>query len=175
MNTVILVGRLVETPVLRHTEGEGIAFTGLKLAVDKPLNAEQKIATRANGGDTAQFFDCLAWRSDAEYVTKYHKKGDTIVIRGSLQYRDKVANFQVQGEATGSLAAVKVRNYSINVEKIEGAGAQLSDVRGTTAQSAPSGRSAPTGRTSTEPAVAPARAASRQAVLELNEDIFEDE
>lgn len=174
MNTVILVGRLVETPVLRHTDGEGIAFAGLKLAVDKPLNAEQKIATRANGGETAQFFDCLAWRGDAEYVTKYHKKGDTIVVRGSLQYRDKIANFQVQGEATGSVAAVKVRNYSINVEKIEGAGAQLSDVRGTTGQT-PQGRSAPNGRSSAVPAVAPARAASRQTVLELNEDIFEDE
>jgi single-strand DNA-binding protein len=35
----------------------------------------------------ADFIDIVAWRNNAEFVSKYFKKGQQIVIVGSLQVR----------------------------------------------------------------------------------------
>ena len=34
------------------------------------------------------FFDCVAWRSTAEYVSKYFTKGRMAVVSGRLQTRE---------------------------------------------------------------------------------------
>lgn len=86
LNVAVLMGRLVDTPELRHTP-QDLAVTSFTLAVDRP---------KFLGKDSqADFIDFVAWRSTAEFICKYFRKGQLIAIQGSIQtrsYRDREGN-----------------------------------------------------------------------------------
>ena len=80
-NKVILGGRLTADPELRQTP-QGISVTTFSIAVNRRFS-------RNNDGSqpTADFFNCTAWRSNAEFITRYFKKGNSICVVGTLQNR----------------------------------------------------------------------------------------
>jgi len=84
INNVVMLGRLVEDPELRKTPNE-ISVTKFTIAVDR--------AFQKTGSDKqSDFFDIVAWRNTAEFISKYFKKGSMIAITGSIQtrsYEDK--------------------------------------------------------------------------------------
>ena len=82
LNKVILGGRLVRDPELRQTNS-GIPVTSFSIAVDRRYQSQDS----ANGGQSADFINIVAWRQRAEFVCKYFKKGSSICIVGSLQSR----------------------------------------------------------------------------------------
>lgn len=77
LNQVFLMGRLVRDPELRQTNSgdQVISFT---IAVDRDFSKEKQ----------TDFIDCVAWKSTAEYISKYFTKGNKVVVVGSLQLRD---------------------------------------------------------------------------------------
>ena len=78
LNLVVLMGRLTGDPELRKTPSD-ISFTRFSIAV-------QRNYIPKNGGEReTDFFSVVSWRSTAEYICKYFKKGDLIVIQGSIQ------------------------------------------------------------------------------------------
>lgn len=85
-NLVVLQGRLTADPELRHTQSN-VPVTSFTIAVDRRAKAgEEKVA---------DFINIVAWRSTAEFVTKYFGKGSTIGIEGAIQtrkYTDKEGN-----------------------------------------------------------------------------------
>ncbi|MCD8126131.1 MAG: single-stranded DNA-binding protein [Clostridiales bacterium] len=84
LNRVILQGRLVADPELRHTQNN-IAVATYRIAVDR------NYATRdANGNRQTQadFINIVSWRQSAEFVAKYFTKGSMILVEGQLQVRD---------------------------------------------------------------------------------------
>lgn len=80
LNRIILMGRLTRDPDLRHT-GSGIAVASFTLAVDHDYKSSD---TGERGVD---FIDIVAWRSAAEFVSKYFSKGRMAVVSGRLQIR----------------------------------------------------------------------------------------
>ena len=87
MNKVALVGRLTAKPELRYTSSN-IAFTRFTLAVNRQYSNE-------DGKRDADFISIVAWRKQAELITKYFEKGNLIAIEGKLQtssYEDKDGN-----------------------------------------------------------------------------------
>ena len=80
LNKVILMGRLVRDPELRHT-GNGAAVASFSLAVDRDYKSQ-------SGERETDFIDIVAWRSTAEFVSKYFSKGRMAVVEGRLQIRD---------------------------------------------------------------------------------------
>ena len=80
LNKVIIMGRLVEDPELRRTQS-GTAVTSFRIAVDRDFKSQ-------DGSKQADFFDVVAWRSTAEFVSKYFAKGRMAVVEGRLQTRD---------------------------------------------------------------------------------------
>ncbi len=78
-NKVIMVGNLVADPELRQTPN-GLAVTTFRIAVGRRF---------AKQGDQQQtdFFDVVAWRQTAEFVTRFFTKGRSILVCGSLQTR----------------------------------------------------------------------------------------
>ncbi|WP_020072466.1 single-stranded DNA-binding protein [Faecalispora sporosphaeroides] len=86
LNVAVLMGRLVDTPELRHTP-QDLAVTSFTLAVDRP---------KFSGKDSqADFIDFVAWRSTAEFICKYFRKGQLIAVEGLIQtriYRDRDGN-----------------------------------------------------------------------------------
>lgn len=84
LNRVVLIGRLVADPELKHT-GSGTAVTGLRLAVDRPY----KKGMKQGGGEhqEADFIDCVAWQKNAEFAANYLHKGRLVAVEGRLQIR----------------------------------------------------------------------------------------
>lgn len=77
MNKVILIGRLVRDPELSTTSG-GTSVCRFTLAVDRPYS---KDSTERQ----ADFLPCVAWRSNAEFVSKYFHKGSPCAVVGSVR------------------------------------------------------------------------------------------
>ena len=87
MNKVLLVGNLVRDPEKRST-GQGTSVTSFTVAVSRRFK-------NAEGGYDADFINCVAWRSTADFVAQYFQKGSRIGVVGSLQtrsYDDKNGN-----------------------------------------------------------------------------------
>ncbi len=81
LNKIFIMGRLTRDPELRHTQtGTGVAsFT---LAVDRDFKDKE------TGEKKADFINVVAWRSTAEFVSRYFTKGRMAVVAGRLQFRD---------------------------------------------------------------------------------------
>lgn len=62
-----LQGRLTADPELRHTPS-GVAITSFRLASDTGRKTK-------DGQKITNFIDCVAWRAQAEFVSKYLSKG----------------------------------------------------------------------------------------------------
>ena len=81
-NKVIIGGRLTADPELRQTSN-GIAVTSFSVAVNRR-------PSKSSDGQTQQqtdFLNCTAWRSNAEFITRYFRKGSSICVVGQLQTR----------------------------------------------------------------------------------------
>ena len=88
LNHIVLHGRLTRDPELRRT-GSGVAVASFCLAVDRDF------APKDGGERETDFIDCNAWRSTAEFVSKYFQKGSMAIVSGRLQirnYTDKDGN-----------------------------------------------------------------------------------
>lgn len=79
LNKVMLIGRLAADPELRRTQSD-LAVTSFSVAVNRPYRKDQ-------AQQAVDFIDVVAWRNQAEFVTKYFKKGSAIFVSGSLQVR----------------------------------------------------------------------------------------
>jgi len=85
MNKVILMGRLTADPELRQTQS-GIASCRFTIAVNR------RFVDKNSGERQADFITCVAWRQQAEFITRYFNKGSMICVEGNLRtgsYQDK--------------------------------------------------------------------------------------
>lgn len=91
MNKVVLLGRLTKDPDYRQNEvNENSSFCRFSLAVDRPRSRNAD----ANQS-TADFIPCVCFGRTAEFINKYFKKGDPIVVEGRIQtgsYTNKEGN-----------------------------------------------------------------------------------
>lgn len=78
MNKVFTIGRFAADPELKTT-GSGIAVTSFTIAVDRPYSKGEK---------QTDWLDVVAWRSTAEHICKHFKKGDGIIVEGTIQTRN---------------------------------------------------------------------------------------
>ena len=95
LNHIVLMGRLTRDPELRRT-GSGIAVASFRLAVDRDFASKD-----GNGERETDFIDVVAWRSTAEFVSRYFAKGRMAVVSGRLQMRnwtDKDGNKRTTAE-----------------------------------------------------------------------------
>lgn len=80
LNRITVMGRLVRDPELRRTQN-GIPVASFSVACERDFKD-------ASGGKVTDFIDIVAWRSTAEFVSKYFTKGRMAVASGRLQLRD---------------------------------------------------------------------------------------
>ena len=78
-NKVILIGNLTADPELKQTQG-GLSVCSFNIAVNRRFKGE-------NGQQDCDFITIVAWRQQAEFVCKYFKKGQAILVCGQLQTR----------------------------------------------------------------------------------------
>ena len=80
LNRIILAGRLVADPELRHTSNK-VPVTSFRIANDRDFSK--------GGEKETDFLDIVAWRSSAEFICKYFTKGRMILVDGRLQTRER--------------------------------------------------------------------------------------
>lgn len=91
LNKVILCGRLTADPELKMTQSASIPVVSFTLAVNR----------RSKNADAqTDFINCVAWRTTAEFVSKYFRKGSAMCIVGSLQVRKWVDQQTNQNRST---------------------------------------------------------------------------
>lgn len=81
-NKAILMGRITHDLELKTTPS-GVSVCSFSIAVDRRFQTkgEEK---------KSDFFDIVAWRQTAEFVTKWFRKGSMILVEGELQTRSYV-------------------------------------------------------------------------------------
>lgn len=81
-NKVILMGRICNNLELKTTPN-GANYVTFRLAVDRSyqVKGEEK---------KTDFFNIVAWRSNAEFICRYFSKGRMILAEGELQTRQYV-------------------------------------------------------------------------------------
>lgn len=79
LNKIIIHGRLTRDPELRTTQS-GTPVASFTVAVDRDY-------TDRSGSRETDFIDCVAWRSGAEFLSKYFQKGQMILVEGRLTSR----------------------------------------------------------------------------------------
>lgn len=78
LNHIDLAGRLVSDPVLRYTQSNK-PVVSFRIACDRDFGPREEHQT--------DFINCVAWEKTAEFVSRYFKKGEGIILSGRLQIR----------------------------------------------------------------------------------------
>ena len=81
-NKVILLGRITQDLELKTTPS-GVPVLSFSIAVDRRFQTkgEEK---------KSDFFNCVAWRNEAEFISRFWTKGRPILVEGELQNRSFV-------------------------------------------------------------------------------------
>ena len=75
-NKVILIGNMTADPELKQSTS-GASVCSFSIAVNRKMAKNNE----------CDFITCVAWRQQAEFVCKYFKKGNPILVCGQLQTR----------------------------------------------------------------------------------------
>lgn len=75
MNIIAITGNITADPELKTTPN-GISVCAFTVAVRRP-----------NTKDKSDFINCVAWRTHAEFISKYFRKGQKIEVDGCLTSR----------------------------------------------------------------------------------------
>lgn len=78
-NKVILIGNISSDLELKQTTS-GISMCNFSIAVNRKMKVQ--------GGPECDFINIVAWRASAEFVCRYFKKGNPILVCGELQTRN---------------------------------------------------------------------------------------
>lgn len=83
INKVILMGRLTADPELK-TSANNVSIVQFTVAVNRRYAKE--------GQQNVDFIDCTAFSRSAEFLSKYFRKGSSIIVFGNIQvdqWKDK--------------------------------------------------------------------------------------
>jgi single-strand DNA-binding protein len=80
LNKVILMGHMTADPELKQTTN-GTSVCSFSIGVNRRYSKQDQ------GQQSVDFINIVAWRQQAEFVSRYFKKGSSIVICGSIQTR----------------------------------------------------------------------------------------
>lgn len=97
MNKVILMGRLTKDPEVRYTQNTNLTVANFSIAVNRRFKRE-------GDTETADFFNVVAWNKTGEFVGKYFKKGQQILVSGRIENRNWTDQQGVKHYATDIIA-----------------------------------------------------------------------
>lgn len=118
MNIVVLSGRLTKEPVIKFI-GDNTAVCNFTIAVQRPYKDKE------TGEYITDFIQCQAWKSQAEFIGTYVKKGHKVELTGAINTRtyekDDVTHYvtEVNVNQVQSLEKKESNSTIITKESIE--------------------------------------------------------
>lgn len=100
MNKITIKGRLTADPELKKTNSD-ISVCTFSVAVNRRFQQ-----------DKADFINCEAWRATADFISKYFKKGQEILLTGELH----IDSYEKDG--------IKRTSAKISVDEVEFCGSK---------------------------------------------------
>ncbi len=85
INKVILMGRLTADPELK-TSANNVSIVQFTVAVNR------RYVSKDSNERQADFIECTAFQRNAEFLSKYFRKGSSIIVFGNIQvdqWKDK--------------------------------------------------------------------------------------
>jgi len=79
-NKVILIGNMTADPELKQTQS-GVSVCSCSIAVNRRFAKENE--------QNVDYINIVTWRQQAEFVSRYFKKGNPILVCGQLQTRSR--------------------------------------------------------------------------------------
>ncbi len=80
-NKAIIGGRITADPELKQTQS-GIPVCSFSVAVNRRFQSKS-----SEGQQQTDFINVVAWRQQAEFVSRYFRKGSSICVTGTIQTR----------------------------------------------------------------------------------------
>ena len=105
MNKVFLIGNLTRDPELTETPS-GVPVCRFSIAVNRPNSSQ-------DGERQTDFFNCTAWRGQAETIARFTKKGHKMSVIGSIQLR----NYEDNQGAKRTVVDVIVQDFEFLTPK----------------------------------------------------------
>ena len=96
LNKVVLAGRLTAEPELKQTQS-GVSVCSFTVAVNRRYQKDSE-------SQQTDFINCVAWRQQAEFVSRYFRKGSSICVVGNIQTRTWTDNQGQKRYATDVVA-----------------------------------------------------------------------
>lgn len=106
INKVVLVGRITKDPALRKTP-TNISTVSFTLACNRRFTNNQE------GGQQADFINCVAWRQSADFLANYIKQGALLGIEGRIQTR----SYKDQSDRTIYVTEVVCESVQVLAQK----------------------------------------------------------
>ena len=106
INNVVLMGRIVNDLELKTTQS-GLSVVSFRIAVDRKYSKGEK---------QTDFFDIVAWKTQAEFICRYFRKGSLIALEGELRTR----SYQTKDGANRTVTEVLVNKASFTGERNTG-------------------------------------------------------
>ena len=105
INNVVLAGRITRDPELRKTP-TGASVVSFTLACNRRFSNQE-------GGQQADFINCVAWRQTADFMANYVKQGALLGVEGRIQTR----SYKDQSDRTVYVTEVVAENVQILAQK----------------------------------------------------------
>ena len=96
-NKVILIGNMTADPELKQT-ATGTSVCSFSIAIN------HRFAKPEQGQQSVDFINIVTWRQQAEFVSRFFKKGNPILVCGQLQTRTWTDNQNQKRYATEVVA-----------------------------------------------------------------------
>ena len=106
INNVVLAGRITRDPELRKTP-TGTSVVSFTLACNRRFGSNQE------GGQQADFINCVAWRQSADFMANYVKQGALLGVEGRIQTR----SYKDQSDRTVYITEVVCDSVQILAQK----------------------------------------------------------
>ena len=110
INNVVLAGRITRDPELRKT-ASGVSVVSFTLACNRRFQNQE-------GGQQADFINCVAWRQSADFMANYVKQGALLGVEGRIQTR----NYKDQNDRTVYVTEVVCDSVQILAQKRDNQG-----------------------------------------------------
>ena len=106
INNVVLAGRITKDPELRKTP-QGVSVVSFTVACNRRFSNQE-------GGQQADFINCVAWSQTADFIANYVKQGALLGVEGRIQTR----NYKDQNDKTVYITEVIAEKVQILAQKL---------------------------------------------------------